>query len=712
MIKFSFLLLVLISSFASHAQDKQYVKLGAQNIEVDGKDLLAVTFENTKDWHTYWKNPGDAGLAIKVKFYVDNNLVALNDYPWPTPKRYIEQGNMWAYGYGEKYAFFYDLSPKFKNKEIKIVGEWLVCKDICIPGSRTIEFPNKSDPILSDSELKASFSNLPEFSEQDNQIKIYLTKTEVENQLALHYIIEDADFELVNSKINILTPYHAFPFDYKHEEVFYDRENKQVFGRTLIDWDGIYEQPVWEVPESGIFEKPIKAKFLLNYPKGENSKIITKTFQNFSTTDNRVLNQTYSNLQKVDFEQEAILKEEQSKSLFYYILFAFLGGLILNLMPCVLPVISLKLFGLISHANESRKRILRHNLFYTLGVVATFVLLATVVFALKQSGDQIGWGFQLQSPVFVFFMLILIFIMSLNMMGLFEFKTPGGTKLGGLAQREGVMGDFNNGVLATILATPCSAPFLGSALPFAFTTTTLNIYIIFIAVGVGLSFPFIITGIFPNLVSFLPRPGVWMDNLKKFLGLSLILTAVWLYDVLSSLISMEYAGIYINTVLALTFFAFYFRRYISKRTSFNFLIFALPLLFIFILHNINAFHTTPTQVNIKAPGALNWENWTPEKMNQAKLSKGYTFINFTAAWCITCKVNKKVVLDSGKFKDLVKDNNIKLLEGDWTQRDDKITQFLLSYNIVGVPAYFMIKPSGKIVSLGETISISKIKASL
>ena len=709
------LLLMLLPSTLVNAQDKQYVDLGAKVLDIDGKKILAVTFKNTEGWHTYWKNPGDAGLAIKLKIFENESLLALNEYPWPAPKRYIEQGNMWAYGYSGKYAIFYDLPAQHQNKKLKIVGEWLVCKDICIPGSRTINFPIDSK-IITTEELKNRFANLPKKVESVDDLTLFLTKTENENQLALHYTFENADFSKIDTKVNLITPYHAFPFDYKHEEIFLDRKNNTIFGRTLIDWDGIYEDPVWELPKDGRFEKAITAKFLINYPKGEVSKIFNKSFQNFTVNDSKIIDSTYKNLEKFDFaspsSNTSASSSEDSSGILKYILFAFLGGLILNLMPCVLPVISLKLFGLISHAKESHKNILRHNMFYTLGVVVSFVVLATVVFALKAGGDQIGWGFQLQSPVFVFIMLILIFIMALNMLGLFEFRTPGGTRLGGLAQRKGVMADFNNGVLATILSTPCSAPFLGSALPFAFTTTTLNIYIIFIAVGLGLAFPFILTGLFPKLVSFLPRPGAWMDKLKKFLGLSMILTAVWLYDVLANLISMEFSGIYINTILALVFFAFYYRKHISKRLIFNIAVFALPIIFTVMLANMDGFSVKTDQETTSISKNSKWEQWSPEKMMEAKVSQGYTFINFTAAWCLTCKVNKKVVLESDKFDKLVKERKINLLEGDWTKRDDKITAFLRNYNIVGVPAYFLVKPSGEVISLGETISVNKIKESM
>ena len=478
-----------------------------------------------------------------------------------------------------------------------------------------------------------------------------------------------------------------------------------------IDWDGVFEDPVWELPEDGIFKKPITGKFLIQYPK-DKAFIVEQSFTDFSLTGDQSLSKIVLKLPKFG-EKSKGAKTKGNESILTYLLFAFLGGLILNLMPCVLPVISLKLFGLIVHSDESKSQIFRHNLFYTIGVLFTFGVLATVVFFLKESGEQIGWGFQLQSPYFVFFMLLLIFIMALNMLGLFEFITPGGKKLGNAQIKTGVYGDFVNGMLATILSTPCSAPFLGSALPFAFTTTTLNIYLIFLSVGFGLAFPFILTGLVPSLVKILPRPGAWMEKLKNILGITMLLTAVWLYDVLSSLIDTSISGIYLNTLFVLIFFAFYFKKNISKNFFLNLIMILLPFIMFYMMIDMKAFDQQP--VSSSSPNAtseLLWKKWTPESMNKAKKSGKYTFINFTATWCLTCKVNKKIVLNSDGFKSLVKEKDIQLLEGDWTKRDDNITQFLRSHEIVGVPAYFVVTPSGEVKSLGEIISVDKVKENL
>ncbi len=691
--------------------------MAAKTIEVDGKKILAVSFKNTKGWHTYWKNPGDAGLEVKLKFKLDGKDIKLKDYPWPAPKRYIEQGEMWAYGYSGKYAQYFDLDDTFKSKTLNIVGQWLVCSDICIPGTRTIDLKldhylhGASNKILGADELRRRFKRLPEVGDAP-YIEIFLTKGQKENQLALHYLIENADFSKINKKSSILTPYLQPPFDYKHEEVFLDDTTNTIYGRTYLDWDGIYEDPIENLPADGIFKTPITAKFLLQYPAGENGKIITKTFKQFTLTGDKELGENFKSLTKLgDTEGKDKAKKKPSKSILYFLLFAFLGGIILNFMPCVLPVISLKLFGLIVHSEESKKDILKHNLAYTAGVLFSFIVLAGVIVGLKSSGDAIGWGFQLQSPLFVFLMLMVIFIMALNMLGLFEFVTPGGKHIGNAQMKKGVYADFINGILATILSTPCSAPFLGTALTFAFTTSYLNIFLILIFVGIGLAFPFILTGFFPGMIRLLPKPGLWMDKLKKILGLSLLLTAVWLVDVLFSIIDFEGIGIYFNALIAMTFFAFYFRRHISKNLIYNIIVFALP---IFLAYQVIVFATSDAGLAKTSDTTMSngfmWKRWSMDKMHNP--DKRLRFINFTAKWCLTCKVNKKIVLTSSDFEDLVKSKNIELLEGDWTKRDEDISKFLEKYSIYGVPAYFVQKPNGEVISLGETISINKIKENI
>ncbi len=712
-VRLGLFLIILINLFLTQFcfAQKQYVNMGASVIKVDGQYVLAVSFKNKKGWHTYWKNPGDAGLAISLDITSDNEQMNLKEFPWPTPKRYIEQGNMWAYGYSGSYALFYKLPSSLKNANIGISGKWLVCAEICIPGSKDLElkitdYTGEANPQMSTSQLITSFKMLPR-SSQDNSIQFYLTQVE-QNKLVLHYIIEDVNLAHIRKDKNLITPYEQAPFSFMHEKLFIDKKKNILYGEMLIDWDGAYEDPEVILPKDGRFLTPYRLQFLLNYSEDGISKIITHEFENFSLIGSKTPLDLISDLEEWLPGNQEKIANKPTKSIWLYILFGFLGGVILNLMPCILPVITLKLFGFIVHSDEPKSAILKHNLAYTFGVLASFMFLAVTVIFLQKSGQNIGWGFQLQSPSFVFIMLLFIFILALNLMGMFEFITPGGKTIGNMEMKKSLAGDVMNGVLATILSTPCSAPFLGTALGFAFTTSAMSIIIIFLSIGIGLSFPFILTAFFPALVKLLPKPGAWMEKLKKFLGLSLLLTVVWLYDVFSSLTDMSISGIYINTALAAIFFVFYLRKNITKNKLVTFLFTLLPIFLLIQVQQLGGFKVARTGSGANQAQSQ-WKSWTKEKMVAADQ---IVFVNFTASWCLTCKVNKKVFLDTPEFKKFVKENNILLLEGDWTKRDKHISDFLSSYSIVGVPAYFLKDHTGRIISLGETISLTKLKKHL
>jgi len=287
---------------------------------------------------------------------------------------------------------------------------------------------------------------------------------------------------------------------------------------------------------------------------------------------------------------------------------------------------------------------------------------------------------------------------------LFEFMTPGGNKLGSAELKEGVVGDFFSGVLTTILSTPCSAPFLGTALPFAFTTTTANIFLIFAMIGFGLALPFLLTAFFPSMLNLFPRPGMWMEKLKYFLGLSLIVTVVWLYDVFVSLVDFPVISWKLNLIFALWFFAFFFAQKISKSRAVQALAFILPIaMTVMVVKNIPMRPADAMITKTNSP----WKPWTEEKM-KAETGK-FVFVDFTAEWCLTCKVNKKLVLETSGFEEMAKKYDLVLMRADWTKRDDNITQFLNAHNAAGVPAYFIQKKDGTVVSLGETVSISKVE---
>lgn len=715
LLTFAFALSLQSANASQGAGYPKRVGMSAGLFKLDQKNYIAITLKNEKKWHTYWKNPGDAGLAVKFDFKLDGQKVEPNELEWPVPKKYLEAGDILTYGYEGEYTFFFEtdsaLFEKAKTSPLSIHGTWLVCKDICIPGEDTISMvapPQISEPSA---KLKKALASLPQAAEAPEELEIFLAKANEENKLILQYTWKGVDIKRFDQSRNLLTPLLANPLDYKREKLFFDAKTSTLYGTLEMDWDGEYEDPERPLPQDGVFKRPLIAQYLFKPYSDSKPIIIEKTFNQFSIGGNKAFDAFLAGLTPIEKIGESNDQSAASeRSLAMVLLFAFIGGLILNLMPCVLPVISLKLFGLILHSNESKSEILKHNLAYTGGILATFMALAAVVLSLKTSGEQIGWGFQLQSPGFVFIMMLVIFILAMNMMGLFEFVTPGGNKLGNVALKKGFSGDFLNGVLATILSTPCSAPFLGTALTFAFTTSNLNIFLTLIFVGLGLAFPFIVTGVFPNLVKFLPKPGLWMDHLKKILGLTLLLTFVWLYDILSNQIDYGFSGIYINTIFVTLFFAFFFRKSISKSLFLNIIFFLIPAALTFSMIKSKGLETSygsGDKASAKSSHNLPWKPWSREAMSELKGE--WIFIDFTADWCLTCKVNEKLVLNTEDFSELVKERKLKLLLGDWTKRDDAITSFLRQYDIVGVPAYFIQKPNGEVISLGEVISIEKIK---
>lgn len=704
------------------------VQVAVQSFVMNNQTFLAVSYENFPHWHTYWKNPGDAGISLKNKFFDKKKEILLNEEEWPAPKRFIENGTQWAFGYVASYTLFYRLDKadlnKLSGKIISLNSTWLVCKHLCIPGQKEISFKlnaGKMDVLtpdllapLPESELASRLVNLPKNAPMPDYLTFKLMKGEKEKSLVISYMVnKSTDVSFLNDA-NLIYPFPSNPFDFQHENLLV--KNLALTGMVEINWDGEYSTPKEDLPSNGIFTKPHKIKFLFNDPVQRKIIVIEQTFKNFdlvSTAD--ALAPPLSNtITKDVFKKKSLpsmeTAQENSNSLFYYLIMAFIGGLILNIMPCVLPIISLKLFGLVKYQNESRQKILRHNFFYTLGILSTFMALASIVLIAKSIGTTVGWGFQLQSPNFIAIMIIVLFIFALNMFGMFEFSTPGGNKLGNVKTADGFFGDFLSGVLATILSTPCSAPFLGTALTFAFTSSTASIFLIFIMIGLGLSFPFILTAFFPSLVGLLPKPGKWMNTVKKLLGLTLILTIIWLFDVYNALIDGSVHLPKLGTALLFIFTGIWiYKRKDKLMGAISFLI-ALGLFVNLASTTLIASSDDQTAlIRDKKALGLNWEPWSFDKMKEHQINGELVFIDFTAKWCFTCKINEKIVLDTDAFKAFVADNNIKLLIGDWTKRDELIGSFLRQNGLVGVPAYFIQKRDGSLVNLGETVSIKKIK---
>jgi len=367
-------------------------------------------------------------------------------------------------------------------------------------------------------------------------------------------------------------------------------------------------------------------------------------------------------------------------SLAAVLLFALIGGMILNLMPCVFPILSIKVLSFTNTHQSSRSRHI-HGLVYTAGVVLSFVAIAVVMLALRAAGESIGWGFQLQSPLFVIFLIYLFFIMGLGLSGYLEIGSNL-MSLGQLSKREeGLMPSFMTGVLATTIASPCTAPFMGPALGFAISQPTYIALLVFACLGLGMALPFILLAWIPGLTKRLPKPGAWMDTFKQFLAFPLYITAVWLLWVAGRQTSMDVAAAVITGLVLLVMGLWLWK--LSVRPTGRLIAIAV------ITAALAAPLTTLSEDTDKAA----FEDYSPERLASLRDSGQPVFINLTADWCITCLVNERVALSSDKVAQLMNEQGIVYLKGDWTNSDPQITALLNRFKRNGVPLY-LVYPRG------------------
>jgi thiol:disulfide interchange protein DsbD len=365
----------------------------------------------------------------------------------------------------------------------------------------------------------------------------------------------------------------------------------------------------------------------------------------------------------------------QANSLFYMLLLAIMGGAILNLMPCVFPVLSLKV---LAFANDKDRSQVMHGLFYSAGVVVSFVIVAALLVSLQAAGEAVGWGFHLQSPWFVAALAYLFFVMGLSLSGFIEF---GGQMMnigGSLAQKSGYSGSFFTGVLATIVASPCTAPFMGTALGYAVTQPTAIALLVFAALGIGMALPVLALSCSPTLLNKIPKPGPWMEQLKQLLAFPLYVTAVWLSWIVGRQAGVNGMGLLLLGCVLITFALWLWSEQTWKRT----LSACCAAIAIGILTSPLMQPTTNNQHNDQS-----WQTYSPQVLSDLRQQGKPVFLNITADWCLTCLANEKVTLSSTAVKQALVNTGITYLKGDWTNHDPVITDLLAQYGRSGIPLY-------------------------
>jgi thiol:disulfide interchange protein len=470
-----------------------------------------------------------------------------------------------------------------------------------------------------------------------------------------------------------------------------------------IAWSGI-RYPAGKI-ENGI--RNFYGKTVLKIPFTVEKSVKKKKYEIFFTAKYQLCNEKNICFLPREESMTAVFEVDENPGyvlmLLRYFLFAFLGGLILNLMPCVFPVLSIKALSLVKQSDQKKEEILLNSLAYTVGVLFSFLVLALVVVFIKRSGELVGWGFQFQNPIFIMALTGIVFVFALSLFDVFVFSFPGINKISKVAGKEGLAGSFFKGLLAVVLATPCTAPLLGTALGFAFAQPYYLVITVFLLVGLGLSLPFLLLGIFPVLIKILPKPGEWLNVFKEIMGLLLVGTGIWLLSVLQNMIGNEMRSFLIFLgILGLSYW-FYGR---FARPEYNiilrWIVIAVSLSAItaggyFFLVNKKPVQQVENVMdkNTSHASINGWEKFSEEKLNGYILQGKPVFIDFFAEWCLTCKVNESTVLLTEDMQDQFRKYGVKLLYADYTKNDPLVSKWLVKYERAGVPLYVLYSPSNK-----------------
>ena len=629
-----FISLIIFSSFSygnpvetGHA-NVSLVKLDT-NLSAQNELFIGIKMDMQKNWHTYWKNPGDSGGPIKVIWNLPEN-VTIEGPLWPTPEL-LPYPPLMTYGYKDFVIFPYKVSYTDIDN-LSFVGadiDFLICDDVCVPEKANINTSfNKLLPSKRFKEwlLKVTDITLPILGSQTNEF--LELRFSYNDQIRSIYFFSDDQNMILHS-------------------------GKQVLIKEENNW---------------LVKIPLQTEDLkISYIEG----LI------------KINDESY--LIKSDVTKSS--EEELSMSILQAIIFAFIGGIILNLMPCVFPIISLKILSFVSMGGSSKSKIRTHSLIFCIGVIVSFLLIAFSLLALKSAGNSVGWGFQLQSPVVVGFLSILMFFIGLILLMNIDIGTSM-TKLGKIGMNETTYSSsFFTGILAVVVASPCTAPFMGAAIGYALIQPSFVTLPIFISLGIGFAFPYLLLSYKPELIEALPNSGTWMIKLKEFFAFPMFATALWLLWVFSIQTSTD-ALIELLLFLLLISLLMWLITNATKKVIKIILLLLLGSLFIVQLKNLT---------NVKVELNINQENkditiWTKDIENELRSKNRAYLINYTAAWCITCQANDKVALSRPNVKEFLKKNNIEYIVADWTNKNKDILEALNTYDRSGVPLYVYWKP--------------------
>ncbi len=654
--------------------------------------LAAVHIKMEPGWHVYWENPGEAGMPVEVAWELPDGFRAL-PLEFPVPERF-DSGGVTGFGYKDEVVLFSrivldgvrdDRSVAAGDFPLKAKISWLSCKEVCIPGSASLVLkPDEAGAALQ--ELADTFrSRIPRFmpgSERDLTVE-RIAQGEDDKSRYIGMVFSGS------ASAGLKDFFPLFP-----------RKGLDLSGITVVGNSVIIPLSGDAVPETirGIIATSTGAYVV----EGDVGSL--------------------SGSEGVD---------SASGSLSLMLVFAFFGGMLLNIMPCVLPVLGLKVFSLLGpDASESGRKTGRFlSLVFAAGVLFSFWILAGFVWVLQGMGAQIGWGFQFQSPAFVMFIAAVVFAFGLNLFGLFEFGTPVVSgKIGKTATHHDSLGAFVSGVLATTLATPCTAPFLGTALGFAFAQPSWVVFLFFTVIAVGMAFPYVMLAWHPSWLKFLPKPGHWMYIFKQLMGFVLVGVVVWLASILNAQSGGD--GVLRLFVLLLAVaFVFWFlgnlaghgASFTKKLLTWGVGLAVLAGAYLYLVpgsetaetNNAEAGNTERFSGTADNDGSL-WQDFSPDLLDSLLQEKKTVFLEFTADWCLTCKVLEASVLSNQSVLNALQQPDVVAVRADWTTRNDAVTALLKRFGRSGVPL-FVVVPRGDLeqaIVLPEVVTVEMLLSAL
>ncbi|WP_149195733.1 protein-disulfide reductase DsbD family protein [Luteimonas suaedae] len=626
---------------------------------------LGLLLEHDPHWHTYWRNPGDSGLPTELALTLPDG-VTVEPIEWPHPQRF-ELADIVNFGYGERrllpVTIVIPADYATDSLPVRASASWLICEVECIPGKAEYAFEL---PVAPTTDADARWVDDFAAARADLPIVAAATLAIAEDADAIALTVSGLDAAVAPAQ------WQWFP------------ETPEVVANGA--------QPQWQRTADGWQARWSKSEYFTALPTDVALVAIDGdgTAWRFVAADAGTAGTGASSAAAAPLPGSAATP----LGLLAALVLAFFGGLVLNLMPCVFPVLSIKAMSALRSADD-RAELRRHGGWYTLGVVATFLLLASVLLTLRAGGEQLGWGFQLQEPRFVAGVTLLLFAMALSFSGVWEF----GGRIAGTGQRltegNGARAAFFTGALAVVVASPCTAPFMGTALGWALAQPAYAALAVFASLGLGLATPMLLLGFVPALARALPRPGPWLEGFRQLLAFPLYLTVVWLLWVYGEQTSPLGMAWLLAALIALAFALWLLgRRPAMRSPRFRATAAIVSAAALVVALGLPLSAPAPAAAGARLTSDAGIEPWSEQRLAELRAANRPVLVNMTAAWCITCLANERVALSTDTVREALAAHDVAYLKGDWTRNDEAITRYLQRYGRNGVPLYVLYPAGG------------------